>query len=137
MNEEDIDAFLAHYGVKGMKWGRRKAQYSSDPTSLSKRELKKRDRASRNAEIDAARERVAKAQLSNVKNVERYNRDKKIMGESAALKAYNRAASKIFDDDFAIDTAVATQTKHGREAMGKALLIGGSVALSVALLRRA
>lgn len=21
MNEEDVDAFLAHYGVKGMRWG--------------------------------------------------------------------------------------------------------------------
>ena len=131
MNDDDIDAFLEHYGVKGMKWGRQKVQDStSGQQTLSRRALKKRDRERRNAEIDSARERVANAQLANVKNVEQYRRDKKIMGEAAALKVYNKAADKIFDDDFTIDAAVAAQTKHGREAMGNALMIGGAVALA-------
>jgi hypothetical protein len=28
MSDEDVDAFLAHYGIKGMKWGKRKARYN-------------------------------------------------------------------------------------------------------------
>lgn len=55
------------------------------------------------------------------------------MGEAAAMKAYNKAAGKIFDDDFTIDAAVAVQTKHGREAVGNALMVGGAVALSAVL----
>lgn len=26
VNEEDLDAFIAHYGIRGMKWGKRKAR---------------------------------------------------------------------------------------------------------------
>lgn len=39
MNE--VDNFLAHYGVPGMKWGKRKAQDSEDkPTRLSRKEVR-------------------------------------------------------------------------------------------------
>lgn len=35
MTEEEIDVFLAHYGVKGMKWGHRKQRDRSDDSGPS------------------------------------------------------------------------------------------------------
>lgn len=33
--EEDVDDFLEHYGVKGMRWGRRNAAQNSDPLEVT------------------------------------------------------------------------------------------------------
>lgn len=37
VNEEDLDDFLAHYGVPGMKWGKRKARTPEQIASRNKK----------------------------------------------------------------------------------------------------
>lgn len=131
MNEEDVDAFLAHYGVKGMRWGRRKAQDSSGPRTPTRKELKKMDRTNRDADIDAARERVAKAEAAGDKNIEKYDRDKKLIGKYAAEQALKKAESKLYDDAYKKDVEIAIQAKSGRESITNVLITGGAVLATV------
>lgn len=54
MNEEHVDNFLEHFGVKGMHWGQRKSEESSSSGSMStkvkpKKLTRKEVKAERNA----------------------------------------------------------------------------------------
>lgn len=51
-SKPSLDTALAHYGVKGMKWGQRKAESSS---SSGKRPSRRQARKQRNADIRRAR----------------------------------------------------------------------------------
>lgn len=59
-NKADVDEFLAHYGVKGMRWGvrRRRSEGGSESAGPSRKER----RAKNNQEIEEARSRQAARQ---------------------------------------------------------------------------
>lgn len=58
----DVEDFLAHYGVKGMKWGKRKARSSSGPASKDHRDSRlirgKSVREMSNAELKSLNTRL-------------------------------------------------------------------------------
>ncbi len=76
---KEVDDFLAHYGVPGMKWGKRKAEYKS----LSKSEKK----AQKTKEIEAARLRSAKGE--NFKNYSKASAN--VKAAKAALKTAKKS----------------------------------------------
>lgn len=89
----DVDAFLAHYGVKGMKWGHRKT-YSS-------------------ADIKAARARNAKREgdlLSKAYDVS--NTKKGTAARAKADKAYNKAHTDYLKNP---DRATALRMTKGEK----------------------
>lgn len=53
MMDKEVDNFLAHFGVKGMRWGRRKATENSGDSSGSSPKPKKLTRKEARAEKDA------------------------------------------------------------------------------------
>lgn len=59
--DDDVDDFLAHYGVKGMRWGRRKRRDDGDGGGLFKRE--------RSADHIKSRE-IKKKHVSEMSNAE-------------------------------------------------------------------
>lgn len=131
LNSPEAAAFLAHYGVVGMRWGKRKAAGSTSATPTRKqlrgmdKASKKADKAAHNAEIDAARERYKTSSKKNYKEAKaQYNIDKKLIGKNEARKALD----KVKDQNIK-DYATAGQLKYGKETAVKALAdVGFSVA---------
>lgn len=118
----NVDDFLAHYGVPGMKWGQRRA-HAKEMRSLDKAS-KKKDKAERNDKIDAARERFrsgqAKADLKNAKA--EYKTQKNVVGKREAKKILNAVKEKNL-----ADYETGAQWKSGKEtATG---LIAGATGL--------
>ena len=130
MNDDDIDSFLAHYGVKGMKWGRQKVRDSTSGQTPSRKELRALDRKNRRADIDAARERVKSSGKTRAESYKKYYQEKKTVGKYAARKALNESLDKIYDD-----TTMASQIKNGRELLGAILMVAGGT-MVVSALRR-
>jgi len=138
----NVDDFLAHHGVLGMKWGHHKAQTSggsggsSAPAKKSRAELRaldkasvKNDKAARNAEIDAARQRYDTSARSNyLKAKAQYKVDRHQIGKREALKAFN----KVKDQNMA-DYEKASELKSGKETVVAVLATIGVTAASVAL----
>lgn len=42
--DDEIDEFLEHFGVKGMKWGQRKARTKSEPMTREERRKRQTER---------------------------------------------------------------------------------------------
>lgn len=126
---------LAHYGVKGMKWGVRK---KSIPGAKSRAELRELDRASKRAdrakadtEIDNARARLeggrksqARADLTAAKL--KYKVDRVTIGKREAKKVYNEAKDSYYDD-----VAKSQLTKSGKETYIAVAAVVGVTALRV------
>jgi len=130
-----LDDALAHFGVKGMRWGVRKA---AEPTGggssgPSRRELrtmdkqaKAKDRAARNAEIDAARERYATTARKNYLDARaQYKVEKKTIGKYEARKKLDAVKQKNLDDYEA-----AQQIKSGKETALYVLGVVGAVTVA-------
>lgn len=126
---------LAHFGVKGMKWGHHKAQPTGGGGEAPKsgrqlnKEFRKEQNAKRNSEIDAARERYnASARTNYLTAKAQYKADKKTIGSAAARAKFNEVKRKNMED-----YAVANQAKSGKETTVAVLGIVGAVALSALL----
>lgn len=113
---------LEHYGVKGMKWGTRRASSSDRPSFVARRsknrQLNKaaraKDRDKHTRTVDAARKRVdsgkTKADWKAAKRQHKQN--KADLGSYEARKALNKAREKRMKD---IETS--KQYRDGREAL--------------------
>ncbi len=127
----NVDDFLEHYGVPGMKWGKRKAEYKA----MSKIDR----RVQKTSEIEAARTRIgsgqnrsrylkgkanvglAKAQLKKAKA----NRspEEVIAKRKAGLEA-SKAVFKDIKNRNVMDAQNAGASKNGKE-LATVLLLGG------------
>ena len=117
---------LVHYGIRGMRWGERKAQ-RQHLRSLD-RASKARDRASDNAAIDSARARLASGKTERDLRAAKakYKADRKVIGKREAKKALFKAREKAIRD-----IELAETTKHGSERTGAVLgLVGAAVVVA-------
>ena len=122
----DVDEFLAHYGVPGMKWGQRRA-HAKEMRSLDKAS-KKKDKAERSDKIDAARDRFrsgqARAEYKQAKA--EYKAQKNVIGKREAKKILNEVKEKNL-----ADYETGQQYKNGKEIAGAiALGVAGSILIS-------
>lgn len=103
----EVDDFLAHYGVKGMKWGKRKNSDSGGSDRSSARNERKLERAKVNVEKTKA---YAEAKTKGIKY------------ESAAIKEA-RAKISAADAKYSIAKAEARVLRQteGKAAVKKAI----------------
>lgn len=103
---ENVNDFLEHFGVKGMRWGHRKAESSNGEPSARQRnrELNRasryRDQAKNQAEIEAARRRHYGGE--NAKRLTdaqaKYKKDMIKVGSREARKLLNQVRSEVYAD---------------------------------------
>ncbi|UGL63240.1 hypothetical protein SEA_TOKKI_11 [Arthrobacter phage Tokki] len=135
-----VDDYLEHYGVKGMRWGKRQSSSDSSGSSgPSRKELRALDKQNRKAaraearkkwddDIETARNRVDDDARKYNEAREKYKTDKKTIGKVAA-----RAILQEHEDQFveSWNTATLTTTK---EAHAQMFATVGAMALSAAIL---
>lgn len=134
-HEKPSLADLAHYGVKGMKWGERMAARRTQRRALRAMDKKNRkaDNVARNAEIDAARARYSKNARKDYKSAKAtYKVEKKTIGKYAARKNFNAVKDKNLQD-----YEIASQVKSGAETVGDILGTVGAVTVLALLNSRA
>lgn len=125
---------LAHYGVAGMKWGKRTRSGGASNKQLRSmdRQSKKSDRAARDVEIDAARDRNKTVNRGKMKAAKAtYKSEKHTIGKREARKSLNKVRNDVISD---IQTAQLA--KSGKER-ARAIAGAGVGALLVGSLRSA
>jgi len=126
----DIDDFLQHYGVAGMRWGHRTGG-AAGPSRSERKAAKKEARNEEDRNIVAARIRMERrAGALNNKAALTYTATTK-KGREAAEKAYDKAAKTAINHP---DNDTAAKMTHG-EKVGNRLALGislGSIGLLVA-----
>ena len=121
---------LAHFGVKGMRWGQRMAERRTQRRTLRALDKKNRkaDNVTRNAEIDAARSRYNKNARKDYKSAKaQYKTERKVIGKYAARKKFEAVKQKNMSD-----YEIANQVKSGAETVGA--IIGTVGVITVAAL---
>ncbi|QPX62475.1 hypothetical protein SEA_TRUCKEE_11 [Arthrobacter phage Truckee] len=137
-----VDNYLEHYGVKGMKWGKRSRSSSDSGSSdapKSRRELRALDREHRKTErakarkewddtIETARNDLdGKAQKLNEAS-KQYKIDKHTIGKAAA-----KDILREHEQDF-IETWNVASLQTTKEANRSLVIAAGTAVLSAALL---
>jgi hypothetical protein len=118
--EEQIDDFLEHSGVKGMKWGERRAVNKASKAA---------DNEKRNTAIDAARKEYSTNARKNYLDAKAtYKTDKNVIGKHAAKKAFDAVKQKNIDD-----ASVAQQLKSGKETRKAVMQVAGAMVVVGAL----
>lgn len=110
-SDESIDAYFEHHGIKGQKWGVRRAARKQG-RQLNKASRKK-DAANFEKSVEKAREHFSsgKAQRNLKKAKAQFKQDKITMGSREARKILNKTREKN-----AQQAALSQQAKNGKEA---------------------
>lgn len=121
--DQQVDAFLAHYGAKGMKWGVRKSKSERGPSGRQlNKASRQKDKRKYEASVDNARGRIAsgatKRNFKKAKGEHAANKAK--LGSREARKILNKAREKKYND---INTS--QQARDGKEVA--AILAVGAV----------
>lgn len=134
-----LEDALAHFGVKGQKWGVRRARNRQLNRASRQRDraTAKRTRAAslsrHNKSIDEARARLksgqTKTELKTAKAT--FKTDKQAIGSREARKKLNKARDKAQNDRI-----VAGQIRNGKEATIAVLAVAGSVIIRAAAASR-
>lgn len=122
------DATLAHYGIKGMKWGKRKARIAKrlTPKSIKRKRL--------NQEIKTLTDKELQNRINRLQNEERYRELKGVAKKKSGIRKNMRNKT-----DEAIASALTTPVKvaagiggayaaklikdHGRDAINAAATV--------------
>ncbi|ALY08610.1 hypothetical protein CAPNMURICA_10 [Arthrobacter phage CapnMurica] len=135
----EVDNYLEHYGVKGMKWGKKSSSSSSSSSSegqpKSKKELRALDRANRKAIREKARKEwdddivKARGELDGKAEklreaAKQYKVDKTTMGKVAA-----KHILRDHEDDF-IETWNKANLTTTKEANRQLIGAAGAIVLS-------
>ncbi|UUG69255.1 membrane protein [Arthrobacter phage ScienceWizSam] len=137
----EVDNYLEHYGVKGMKWGKRSSSSStssSEGQPKSKKELRALDRANRKAlrakerkkwddDITTARSELDGKAQKLAEATKQYKIDKTTMGKVAA-----KHILRDHEDDF-INTWNKANLATTKEANMQLIGAAGAMVLSAAV----
>lgn len=137
MSDASVEDFLEHFGVKGMKWGKRTGgsdEGGSGGSSggadrkglrLKDKETYQKDRAQRSSDIQAARDRFSSGEArKDYKEAKaQYKADRVVVGKREARKAFDKVKAKNQSD-----YELSQELKDGKEV---AKLIVGTVAGAV------
>lgn len=116
---EETDAFLEHFGVKGMRWGKHQSKVQkalTDAKAANKAEQKSNKITARNNVVSA------KKNLATSKTQVKIAR---LQGDSKQAKANAVAAKKIVRDAKAAKIKEYVTSDRAKR-LGKAVLIGGA-----------
>lgn len=108
------EEFIAHVGVKGMKWGRRKGGTSAAPENVRLRALKKNPAKSLSDE-------QLKTAISRMQLEKQY----KDLAPRGPAKAYKIATASL-----AVATTLSTMYAFKNSALGKAVVEGVKAAMT-------
>lgn len=119
--EEDVEDFLEHYGVKGMKWGVRKDRVSGADRRIARAEvndvrksarsaIKQHRRAGSNAERAAAQKKYQKDVLDRIKSKEFKENYKK----ANTMSKGEMAAQAVLLGPMALVTIPATRAGYSQ-----------------------
>ena len=100
ITDEDVDEFLAHYGVRGMKWGQRKAT------------------------ISKARQQTIETIIPNK------HKELRKISEGSGTRAEKRSARKQVNKDYRNNETVRTAITMTRGEQVAATLLAGPIGLT-------
>jgi hypothetical protein len=148
----EVDNYLEHYGVKGMRWGKRSASDDSSSSSGSRpsrqelRELNKKAKIDNKVEKKAAKEKFNKEWDDEVLGArdrlgkegenlsaarKQYKADKKVIGRAAAKKVFKEHENK-FIETYNIASLETTKESQQRMVATVGLLALSAIAGGVA-----